>query len=254
MYFKRLTVLLGLCLALTGCVQTPQEEAGLEVKTHPDDPLEGFNRAMWAVNYDYLDPYLLKPASVIYVGYVPGWTRKGVSNFVDNLGEPASMINSIFMLEGQDAVNHFNRFWINTLFGLGGLIDIASAANIPKMSEREFGDAAGHYGVGQGAYIMVPGYGPTTLRIAGGKVVDGLYPPLALLTLPQSLAKLVVDGLEKRAELSKQEAMLNSSPDPYKFVRDAYLQNKEFKARGNDVAIETLDDDDIEAFLDEIDE
>ncbi|MFD2180221.1 VacJ family lipoprotein [Veronia pacifica] len=254
MYFKRLILAIGLIFIVTGCVQTPQEQAGLEVRTNPDDPLEEFNRAMWAVNYDYLDPYLVKPASDIYVGYVPSWTRKGLSNFIDNLSEPASMINSIFMLEGKDAVNHFNRFWINTLFGLGGIIDIASAANIQKMSDREFGDAAGHYDVGHGAYLMIPGYGPTTVRASAGKVVDGLYPPLALLSFPQAVAKFVIGGLETRAELSKQQALLDSSPDPYKFVRDAYLQNQDFKARGNDTEVEELNDEDLEGLLDEIDE
>ncbi|KKD62193.1 ABC transporter [Grimontia sp. AD028] len=260
--WKQLILAVGVLVLLSGCAQSPEEsQADAETNaefdiSHPNDPFEGFNRAMWTVNYDYLDPYIAKPVSLAYVDYVPSWTRTGISNFLSNLEEPASMVNSIVMLDGDAALTHFNRFWLNTVFGIGGLIDIASAANVPKISDRQFGDAMGYYDIGQGPYFMFPVYGPITLREGAGDMVDGLYPPLSLLTLPQSILKWMFEGMEDRAALVQQESLLTNSPDPYAFARDAYLQNKEFKARGGKAAdLPELDesylDDDL---LDEIDD
>ncbi|WP_394210686.1 VacJ family lipoprotein [Enterovibrio calviensis] len=260
--WKRLVLAVGVIVGLSGCAQAPDESAvDAETNTefdisHPNDPFEGFNRTMWAFNYDILDPYVARPVSLAYVNYVPSFARTGVSNFIDNLGEPASMVNSIVMLEGEAAVTHFNRFWINTVFGLAGLIDIASAANIQKLDDRQFGDAMGYYDIGQGPYFMVPIYGPITLREGAGDMVDDLYPPLSLLTLPQSIIKWALDGMESRAAVVPQEPLLENSPDPYAFARDAYLQHKAFKARGGKAIEEPEPDDEYldEDLLDEIDD
>lgn len=150
------------------------------------DPFESINRVMWDINYDYLDPYVARPVSLAYVNYVPSPVRTGIRNFIANLDEPASMVNSIIMLEGEQAITHFNRFWINSTFGLAGLIDIASLADIGNPGDRAFGDAMGYYGVGNGPYFMVPMYGPITLREGAGDLVDDLYFPLNLLSFWQS--------------------------------------------------------------------
>ncbi len=259
--WKQLILAVGALVFVSGCAQSPAEShADAETNetfdvSHPSDPFEGFNRVMWTVNYDYLDPYIAKPVSLAYVNYVPEWTRTGISNFLGNLEEPASMVNSIVMLDGEAALTHFNRFWLNTVFGLGGLIDIASAANIQKLGDRQFGDAMGYYDIGQGPYFMFPVYGPITLREGAGDVVDGLYPPLSLLTFPQSVLKWLFEGMEDRAALVQQESLLNSSPDPYAFARDAYLQNKAFKARGGVSDEIELDDQYLnDDLLDEVDD
>ncbi|MGF1726776.1 MlaA family lipoprotein [Photobacterium nomapromontoriensis] len=219
------------------------------------DPFEGFNRAMWNLNYNYLDPYIARPVSLAYVDYVPSPLRTGIMNFISNLEEPASMVNSIIMLEGEQAVTHFNRFWINSTFGLAGLIDIATLADIRKPSNRAFGDAMGYYGVGNGPYFMVPMYGPLTLREGAGDVVDGLYFPLNLLTFWQSLGKWALEGMEDRAALVNQEGILKDSPDPYIFTRDAYLQNKAFRATGGvSDDTEPQGEEFLDDFMDEIDE
>ncbi|PSW19688.1 ABC transporter [Photobacterium sanctipauli] len=218
------------------------------------DPLEGFNRAMWDINYNYLDPWLVRPVSLAYVEYTPSPLRSGIRNFLANLDEPASMVNSLLMQDGEKAVTHFNRFWINSTFGLFGLIDIASAADIRKPSEQVFGDSMGYYGVGNGPYFMVPFYGPITLREGAGDVVDGLYFPLNLLTFWQGLGKWAFEGMEDRAALVQQEALLNDSPDPYIFTRDAYIQNKNFRAQGNkSIDEEPVDEEYLDDFLDEVD-
>ncbi|MGF1737326.1 MlaA family lipoprotein [Photobacterium satsumensis] len=219
------------------------------------DPFEGFNRAMWDLNYDYLDPYLARPVSLAYVDYTPSFMRTGIKNFLANLDEPASMVNSILMLNGEEAVRHFNRFWINSTFGVLGLIDIASAADIRKPADKQFGDTMGKYGVANGPYFMFPVYGPLTLREGAGDIVDGLYLPLSALNFWQSLGKWMFEGMEDRAALVKQEAILKDSPDAYIFTRDAYIQNKNFRATGGNVE-ETEQEDEayLDDFMDEIDE
>lgn len=259
--WKHLLFAYGVIVGLSGCAQSPNnaatdqeinEDLGI---AHPDDPFERFNRSMWAVNYDYLDPYIARPVSLFYVNVIPSFARIGIANFIGNLEEPSSMINSIIMQEGEAALTHFNRFWINSTFGLGGILDIATVAGIQNLNDRQFGDVMGYYGIVQGPYFMIPVYGPFILREGAGDLVDGAYAPLAWLTFPQSFLKWLFDGMESRAALIPRENILSNSPDPYAFARDVYLQNKAFTARGNkdiveDVQEEYLDED----FLDEIDD
>ncbi|MDQ6568614.1 MAG: MlaA family lipoprotein, partial [Haemophilus parahaemolyticus] len=163
--------------------------------------------------------------------YVPSPVKTGLVNVANNLDEPASFVNRLLEGEVKKAMIHFNRFWINSVFGIGGLIDWASKTPDLKLDNgnREFGETLGHYGVGTGAYIMVPGYGPTTPRQAVGKVVDSAYPVLSLLTTPWSIAKFSVQGINTRANLLDQDALIKQSLDPYVTFREAYFQNLEFK-------------------------
>lgn len=223
---SRLFILL-LAAVIVGCSSTPSSQD--EALSKPNDPFEGFNRAMWDVNYDYLDPYFIRPVSLAYVNHVPVPVRTGVSNFLSNLDEPASVINNLIMGNGKKALDHFNRFWINSTFGLLGLIDIASEAGITKNDAKSFGDAIGHYGVGHGPFIMVPGYGPYTVREVAD-LVDDTYVPLSYLNFWASAGKWALEGMESRAALVSQESMLDNSPDPYSLVRDIYLQHQDFKA------------------------
>lgn len=156
------------------------------------------------------------------------------------------------MGNGNMAMVHFNRFWLNTTLGLVGLIDIASAAEIQKPDSKSFGDALGHYGVGNGPYFMLPGYGPWTLREAGD-FVDGLYMPLSYLNFWQGLGKWGLEGMESRVQLISQEPMLEASPDPYVLTRDVYLQRQDFKAE-IEPKVDLDAEDDIDDYLDEIDE
>ncbi|AWI50194.1 hypothetical protein DDU33_01165 [Actinobacillus porcitonsillarum] len=215
------------------------------------DPLEGFNRAMWKVNYEYLDPYVVKPVAKGWRDYVPSPIKTGLVNVANNLDEPASFVNRLLEGEGKKAMIHFNRFWINTVFGLGGLIDWASLTpDLKQEGSREFGDTMGKYGVGSGAYIMVPGYGATTPRQAIGRVVDNTYPTLSLLTTPWSITKFVVQGVDTRARLLDQDALLQHSSDSYVTFREAYFQNLDFKindgkVEDNNNGKETLSEEEL---------
>lgn len=237
--------MLLLVLGLGGCASAPEDESAFN-EPQVYDPLESFNRSMWAINYDYLDPYFVRPVSLAYVNYVPTPIRSGISNFLSNLDEPASMINNLLMGNGGKALDHFNRFWINSTLGLAGLIDIASEAGITDHNEKTFGDAVGHYGVGNGPYVMVPGYGPWTVRETAD-LVDKTYIPLSLLNVWAGLGKWALEGMETRAALVNQEVMLERSPDPYAVARDAYLQRQDFNA---EIEQETYNAEE-EEFLDE---
>ncbi|AXB32069.1 VacJ family lipoprotein [Vibrio campbellii] len=253
MYNKGKSIFLLLfAVGLVGCSSAPEEAVTEENETNQAtsdvyDPLEGFNRAMWDINYDYLDPYLVRPISLAYVDYTPVPIRSGIANFLANLDEPASVVNNLFMGNGTKAVDHFNRFWINSTFGIFGLFDIATAAGITKYDNKEFSSVVGHYGVGNGPYFMIPGYGPYTLR-AVTDTVDGMYVPLSYLNFWAGLGKWALEGMEKRALLVPQEAQLEASPDPYVLTRDVYLQRQDFKAEINNV--DEVDEDE-EAYLDE---
>ncbi|KGY12911.1 ABC transporter [Vibrio tubiashii] len=237
--------MLFLVLGLGGCASAPKDDSAFN-EPQVNDPFESFNRSMWALNYDYLDPYFVRPVSLAYVNYVPTPIRSGISNFLSNLDEPASMINNLIMGNGGKALDHFNRFWINSTIGLVGLIDVASEAGITDHNEKTFGDAVGHYGVGNGPYVMVPGYGPWTVRETAD-FVDQTYIPLSFLNVWAGLGKWALEGMESRAALVNQEVMLERSPDPYAVARDAYLQRQDFNA---EIEQETFNADE-EDFLDE---
>ena len=141
---------------VSGCASGPHAD--------PRDPLEPFNRGVYAFN-DGLDRAVLKPVAQTYVDVVPSFVRTGVNNFFNNLSDAWSAVNSALQLKGQAAVDNLFRVQINTLFGLGGLIDIASDANIERHSE-DFGQTLGHWGVPSGPYLVLPVLGSSTLRDA----------------------------------------------------------------------------------------
>jgi len=224
MKLKKLGLIAGVIM-LTACSSAIDPATG-----ERKDPLEGFNRVMWKVNYDYIDTYALKPVAKGWRDYVPSPIKTGLTNVANNLDEPASFVNRLLEGEGKKAMIHFNRFWINSIFGLGGLIDWASQTDDLKLDNgnREFGHTLGSYNVPAGTYIMVPGYGATTPRQAVGKVADSAYPVLSMLTMPWTAAKFAVQGVDSRSKLLDQDALLQQSADPYVTVREAYFQNLEF--------------------------
>ncbi|MDN3699981.1 VacJ family lipoprotein [Vibrio artabrorum] len=254
----RLSGLLVIASFMVGCSSAPEESqsegnvaASEYVKeSHPNDPFESFNRAMWDINYEYLDPYLVRPVSLAYADYTPVPVRSGISNFLANLDEPSSIVNNLMMGNGEKALDHFNRFWLNSTFGLLGLIDIASEAGITKYDEKSFADAIGHYGVGNGPYFMVPGYGPITTRQVAEQV-DSLYVPLSFLNFWASVGKWAFEGMEKRARYVPQESLLEDSPDPYALTRDVYLQRRDFKAEIAPEDVDLEEEDLIDGYLED---
>lgn len=224
---RKSILLIATLLVLSGCSSSLKEDGARQ------DPFESFNRAMWKVNYEYLDPYILEPVAKGWRDYVPSPIKTGLVNFTNHLDEPASFVNRLLEGEGRKAMVHFNRFWFNSVFGLGGLIDFASQTKDLKLDNgrRTFGDTLGSYNVPTGAYLMLPAYGPATPRQDLGGLVDSTYPVLSLLATPWSIAKFTVQGIDKRASLIEQQALLKQSQDPYTTFREAYFQHLEFKVK-----------------------
>lgn len=222
----------GLALATTllvGCASSADKDP-----QGRSDPFEGFNRIMYSFNFNVLDPYIVRPVAVAWRDYVPQPARNGISNFTSNLEEPATMVNFFIQGDPYQGMVHFTRFFLNSLLGMGGLIDVAGMAN-PKLQREEphrFGSTLGHYGVGYGPYLQLPFYGSFTLRDEGGDYADTLYPLLSWLTWPMSIGKWTVEGIETRAQLLDSDGLLKQSTDPYILVREAYFQRHDFIANG----------------------
>ena len=228
------TATLGVAPTAADAAHPPAPEAVDPQLGGRSDPLQGFNRSMFNFNMNVLDPYVLRPVAVAWRDYLPQPARNGLSNFFDNLSEPSSMVNSFLEGNINDGAKHFTRFFINTILGVGGLIDVASMANpeLQKQDPVRFGSALGHYGVGYGPYAVLPGYGSATPREDIGGMVDDLYFPLTYLTWWMTAGKWALQGIETRAQLLDSDGLLKNSSDPYEFVRAAYFQHHDFLASG----------------------
>lgn len=217
---RRLGLVLGvgLLLLLQACATVKSTDAR--------DPWEPMNRSVDQFN-DVVDTVALKPAAQLYVKVLPSMVRTGVSNFLGNLGDVWSMANSAMQLKGQATVETFMRINVNTFMGLGGILDVATEMGIEKRRE-DFGQTLGYWGVQPGPYLVLPLFGPSTLRDALAFPVDmqgNVTNNLADVSTRNAL--FVTRLMDTRAGLLKTvDAIKASSLDPYSFVRDAYLQKR----------------------------
>lgn len=248
---KKIAGVLFCVMGLTSCATYQAETNSYS------DPLSGFNKAMFNFNYYALDPYILRPAAVVWKDYVPPPIRTGVVNFSYNLSEPASMVNNLLQGEVHKAGTHLARFFLNTVFGIGGLVDVASMVDpqLQKGNKRSFGDVLGYYDVPYGPYVVLPFYGSATLRDEGGGIVDTLYPPLVWLDWQWALVRGIFDGIEARAVAIEYEDLIKNSDDPYNFMRNAYFQRHDFVASGGKVDEEKQQqrEESIGSFINDID-
>ncbi|MEH6383067.1 MAG: VacJ family lipoprotein [Colwellia sp.] len=248
---KKIVIIL-LALFISACSSTPPND-GVNT-SDPKDPLESINRPFWTFTWDYADKYVFKPASEVYVEYMPTGFRTGLHNIALNLNEPSAAINNLLQGKFSEAGKSTGRFVLNSTIGLFGFFDPASDFDWTREQE-EFGEVLGSYGVGDGPYIVVPGLGPSSVREEVGDYVDRYYWPLAIIDFWPNLLRQAVLGLEQRVALTDQEQIINDSIDPYEFVKNAYFQNMEFKVYdGNPpIVIDDESEDEIDAFLDELD-
>ena len=194
------------------------------------DPLEGFNRAMFSFN-DKAYVYVLKPIAVGYRQVVPEKGRVSVNNFFSNLVAPVRIVNSALQLKGEDATNEFARFLINTTFGLAGLFDVAKNDFDIDIKKEDFGQTLGHYGVGNGPYLVLPLFGPSTVRDGIGQAIDGSTLDLLNVIYDDELERYLVArwvDVETTISLDKDtyEALKRDALDPYIFIRNAYIQHR----------------------------
>jgi len=205
-------------LLLSACATGPN--------ANPRDPLEPFNRSMYGFN-DAVDRGVVKPVATAYRDVVPSPVRTGVSNFFNNLQDLWSFVNNTLQLKGEGAGNSIVRFGVNTVFGLGGLIDIATEMRIERHTE-DFGQTLGRWGVGAGPYVVLPLLGPSTVRDTAALPVDMKGNVVTQISdVPTRNSALTLNLVDRRSQLLDASRMLEQvSLDPYAFTRDAYLQRR----------------------------
>ncbi len=209
-----LVALLGLTLA--GCAVGPDKR----------DPFENFNRGVMRFN-DEVDTAVLKPVATAYQETLPSPARKAVSNVFSNLGDVWSTANSLMQLKIPQAAEGLMRVSINTVFGLYGVLDIASEMGLERHRE-DFGQTLGYWGVPAGPYVVLPLLGPSTARDAGAFLVDRRADLLRELDPSSTRNSLFALRLvDIRASLLGTGRLLDEMAlDRYTFVREAYLQRR----------------------------
>ncbi|HWP17802.1 MAG TPA: VacJ family lipoprotein [Burkholderiaceae bacterium] len=219
--------------------------------THPHDPLEPFNRKVYAFN-DAVDRAVLKPVAQTYRDVVPRPVRTGVTNFFSNLGDAWSAVNSFLQLKIEPGLRNTLRFGFNTFFGFAGVLDIATEAGIERHQE-DFGQTLGHWGVGPGPYVVLPLLGPSTLRDTVALPVDLSASPAALVNDREAaIGVTALQVVERRASLLDASRLLDDvALDPYLFMRDAYLQRRRNQVYDGNPPPEEGEEDDYEYEEDE---
>ena len=203
----------AVALALTGCATGPA-----------NDPFERYNRGTTDFN-ESLDAMVLKPVAETYRDVTPVMVRTGVSNFFANLGDAWSFVNNVLQLRAEPALNSLVRFNVNTFFGLGGVLDIASEMDVDRY-KQDLGQTLGRWGVPTGPYLVLPVFGPSTVRDALTFPIERRTSLLYDLTPTAARNSLYVLGaVNTRTNLLRAGAVLDSAAlDKYSFTRDVYMR------------------------------
>lgn len=239
----RTAVLLFVFTLAAGCAATPgRTELG-------QDRWEGFNRGVYKLN-DTVDRAALKPVAKGYQTVAPGWFRRGVGNFFSNLEYPITIVNQFLQGKGVTGLKDTGRFILNTTLGVAGLFDVATPIGL-EAHDEDFGQTLAVWGVDSGPYLQLPLLGPSTLRDAPSRAVDYFLDPLTHgdLHWEEEWVQRTLDLVNTRAELLALDPTLERTFDPYAFIRDAWLQRREFEIFDGNPPPETLE----EEFLDEED-
>ena len=208
-----------------------------------NDPLESFNRVSYSFN-KVLDRWILKPVTLGYKAVTPDPVETGVSNVFANLLELRNVANSLLQAKPDRALDYTGRFIINSSFGLFGILDIATPLGIAKNGGEDFGQTLAVWGIGAGPYLVIPLFGPSTVRDGTARfTIDNLTSPIEYVEHDRTrLSLTALDIIDTRASLLEAEKLI--SGDEYIFVRDAYLQRRNFVI--NDGKIEDDFGSDIE--------
>ncbi|KUZ09378.1 ABC transporter [Burkholderia diffusa] len=202
---------------LSGCATGPNR--------NPNDPLEPMNRAMYKFN-DTVDTNIAVPIAKGYQKITPTPMRTAISNFFSNLGDLGNMANNLLQLRITDATQDLMRVAMNSVFGVGGLIDIATPAGLPK-HHQDFGLTMARWGVPSGPYLVLPVFGPSTIRDGVGRAVDVRFNLLNYIEPAARNPMYIAQFISARSDLLGATDLLKQAAlDPYSFVRDAYLQQR----------------------------
>ena len=213
------------CLAVCAALALPLQAVA---QAHEDDPWEGFNRSMFAFN-DTLDTYALKPLAQGYRTVTPDFLETGIGNVFNNVGEVRNLTNNLLQGKLHAAGVDTARLLFNSTFGLLGFFDVASKMGLQR-NDEDFGQTLGAWGLGSGPYLVLPFLGPSTVRDGFARIPDsynGMYTHIDDVRTRNQL--LGLDVLNARASFLDAERLIQG--DKYTFLRNVYLQNREFKVR-----------------------
>lgn len=196
------------------------------------DPWEGFNRAMFSFN-EGLDRAIVKPITQGYRFIMPDFAEQGVHNFFENIGDVKTFFNNVLQGKPKEASEDLGRVIVNTTIGIGGLFDVATTFGIPKHDE-DFGQTLGTWGVESGPYLVLPLFGPSSVRDGVGRIPDMMVDPVQQVNDDDTrLGLQVLRVIDTRSQLLEAEGVI--SGDRYTFIRDAYLQRREFEINDGQV-------------------
>ncbi|MEA3406376.1 MAG: VacJ family lipoprotein [Pseudomonadota bacterium] len=211
------------------------------------DPYEDFNRSIYSFNMGFHD-LIGEPVANAYLEYVPSPAQTGFKNFFTNLSTPLDALNSFLQGKGEQGLEGIMRFVINSTFGLGGLLDIATLAGLPEKKE-DFGQTLYVWGIwDEASFVMVPFLGPYTTRSLLGKVSDSSVDPIytaADMELNRNVMFLG-DAFVNYTEVTPLIEELRRQPDPYIFMRESYLQYRTNLIYDGNAPQANLDDFDFE--------
>jgi phospholipid-binding lipoprotein MlaA len=221
---SRLAPALAAALLLGGCA----------TNGNPRDPFEPYNRAVFSFN-DAIDRNALKPVAGVYKNHVPGFVQTGVNNFFGNLSDLWSSLNNFAQLKGQDGLNDFTRFAVNSTLGLAGVLDIATPAGLRKHNE-DLGQTLGYWGVPSGPYLVLPLIGPSTIRDAATLPADVWGDPwIHVNDIPWRNGGIALRAVDQRGSLLDASNLVEDAAlDRYEFIRDGYLQRRNSRVLDTD--------------------
>jgi len=249
MVFRRFRVALPLALLmstalLSSCASAPQAGSaanGPQASANMDsgtggsetaerDPLEGVNRAVFGFNMA-ADKYVLKPIAKGYRWAVPGFVRTRIDNVLTNLKQPVVIANDILQANPRRTAESFDRLWMNSIFGLGGMFDVATSVGVPA-HEATFGETLGVWGIGSGPYLVLPLLGPSDPRSGVGYAVDAFGDPFSIEMHAHNLdeanyARLGMGIINTRSKhIEDLDELQRTSLDFYAAMRSLYWQSR----------------------------
>ncbi|MGH8491535.1 MAG: MlaA family lipoprotein [Moraxellaceae bacterium] len=220
----------------------PAEVVSAPAGKNPD-PWEKFNRGTYRFN-DVADRYVLKPVAKGYKAITPNVVRTGITNFFINLRSPLVVMNDLLQGKVKQAGSDTARFVVNSTVGIVGLFDVGARINLP-LHDEDFGQTLGVWGVPSGPFLVIPFMGPSSIRDGVGIGVDAVANPRRRLLVDEvDWILFGVDMVNSRASLLDLEDIIQG--DRYLFIRDLYLQRREYSIRDGQIEDDPFLDDSYE--------
>ena len=201
-------------------------------KSQDYDPWMRLNKHFFSVN-DYFDQLLVRPVALTYTNVTPRFFQVGVGNVFDNLQDVNVAINDFLQFKIEDGLSDSGRIIVNSTVGIGGILDVASGMGLYR-NEEDFGQTLGVWGFDTGPYVFLPVFGASNLRDSVGMIIDALFNPIRYIENIESRYTLyLADELDFRSSLLAYDELIIG--DRYLFVREAYIQNREYVVNDGEV-------------------